>query len=105
MRWPCLRGSVDGFVLGLEQVCTERNVHSRSLDEVTKAVESLEAAPPAFLRLDLAPLFQPAQPSEPDAQTTSANNGSDTSMASQVRCPPESCHGVAHTFWRSCNLH
>ena len=37
------------------------NVHGRTLADVTTAAEAMEAAPPAFLRLDLAPLLETAE--------------------------------------------
>lgn len=42
-------------------MCAERNVHNRTLADVAAAAEAMEAAPPAFLRLDLAPLLETAE--------------------------------------------
>ena len=95
------------------EACHARNVHSRSLEDISAAVGALEDAPPAAVRLDCACLVelpgQPpvptseapddtaaeAHPSEPDAKRKSADSPKGASEPKRAKsAEPEGAAGA-----------
>ena len=70
----------------LAQVCHERNIHGRSLEEVRSAALAMEAIPSIYPQLDASGLLQETQPTRKQVKSKQSCDAAAVMQAFELGC-------------------